>query len=130
MLDDIVTAQEENERLRPTHSTVMPDDPIDIIVFCPSCGKQHVDAPDPARGWENPPHRTHECLECGHLWRPSFHLTNGVAEVPLGSSDARPPIRGQTLPHAYRLALQLIGSCEPEDGARMIAAARAALGVR
>lgn len=67
--------------------------PIDMVLFCPACGLQHVDAPQPERGWTNPPHKTHECQGCGHLWRPAAAPTNGVADVPLGASDTRPAVR-------------------------------------
>lgn len=79
--------------------------PIDIITACPKCHVVHIDepqkhdaingqcphckrevtnnvaedfAPCPAR-WTNPPHREHECQNCGERWKPSNHPTNGVA---------------------------------------------------
>jgi hypothetical protein len=68
--------------------------PIDMVLFCPKCGVQHIDAPDhsilgfeTAEGhelpsdWTNPPHRSHLCSECGHVWRPADVPTNGVAEI-------------------------------------------------
>lgn len=73
--------------------------PIDMVLYCPSCGKQHIDAPsescrhgycvkeDPCeRGechepWGNPPHRSHLCHECGCIWRPADVPTNGVAST-------------------------------------------------
>ena len=70
--------------------------PIDMILFCPSCGLQHVDAPDPKgtrEAWTNPPHRSHLCQGCGHLWKPADVATNGVAElVDVGAETER--IRG------------------------------------
>src|SRR5690606_41454100 len=45
------------------------DEPIPMLLFCPECGAQHIDEPDPARGRENPPHRSHLCRECGTIWR-------------------------------------------------------------
>lgn len=69
--------------------------PIDMILFCPACGLQHVDISQPEKGWDNPPHKTHECQGCGHLWRPAAAPTNGVADVPLGASDTRPAVRGR-----------------------------------
>lgn len=70
--------------------------PIDMILFCPSCGLQHIDAPDPARfEWVNQPHRTHLCASCGHLWRPADVPTNGVLEIITpGSKEEKIRIRG------------------------------------
>lgn len=53
--------------------------PIDMVLYCPACGVQHIDAPEP--GWSNPPHRSHRCHGCGHIWRPADVPTNGVAAV-------------------------------------------------
>ena len=39
--------------------------PIDMILHCPT----------------NPPHRTHLCQHCGHLWRPALVATNGVQSL-------------------------------------------------
>jgi hypothetical protein len=76
--------------------------PIDMILHCPSCGKQHIDAPDahkrPAFGpgmdvwpWTNPPHRSHLCHGCGHIWRPADVPTNGVAAIQTqGKADSHP----------------------------------------
>ena len=76
--------------------------PIDMILHCPSCGMQHVDAPDTSPdhavcdrmcdcaaghcdaspvAWTNPPHRSHLCHGCGHIWRPADVPTNGVAAI-------------------------------------------------
>jgi hypothetical protein len=56
-------------------------DPIDMILFCTQCGRQHLDEPQPEKNWDNPPHRSHECQHCGHVWRPADVPTNGVAEI-------------------------------------------------
>lgn len=68
--------------------------PIDMVLYCPNCGMQHIDADESetlsidgtpyltARlGWDNPPHRSHLCHGCGHIWRPADVPTNGVAAV-------------------------------------------------
>jgi hypothetical protein len=73
--------------------------PIDMILHCPACGMQHVDAPESGSrilyadepindqshgtlpGWANPPHRSHLCSGCGHIWRPADVPTNGVAAI-------------------------------------------------
>lgn len=74
--------------------------PVDIVLYCPKCATQHLDAPeaDPPgaairrRGaWTNPPHRTHLCAACGHLWRPSDTPTNGVQATQSGKdADCEP----------------------------------------
>jgi len=96
------------KRLDATFSPT-PDAPIDMILFCPDCDTQHIDAPDPidcpASGagcsmkplgpngeemceycgqgprWTNPPHRSHKCHVCACIWRPADVPTNGVAEI-------------------------------------------------
>ncbi len=73
--------------------------PVDMILYCPTCGVQHIDAPEemkvsivsqggkPAYAnldklpWTNPPHRSHLCQACGHIWRPADVCTNGVASI-------------------------------------------------
>jgi regulator of replication initiation timing len=55
--------------------------PIDVLLFCPHCGKQHVDEPQPEKGWDNPPHRSHLCAFCRWVWRPADVPTNGVAKI-------------------------------------------------
>ena len=63
---------------------------INMVLHCPACGLQHIDAPGAdvdANGpcydhhWDNPPHRSHLCHGCGHIWRPADVPTNGVAAV-------------------------------------------------
>ena len=78
--------------------------PIDMLLFCPRCGLQHVDAPDPELGpddaefgmrehrenrWTNPPHATHTCHGCGLNWRPSNANTNGVGTLPVAEEKHR-----------------------------------------
>lgn len=65
-------------------------EPIDMVLHCPACGMQHVDAAerqdpypsstgeDDHAPWHNPPHRSHLCHGCGHIWRPADVPTNGV----------------------------------------------------
>lgn len=60
--------------------------PIDMVLHCPACGLQHIDAPGmnsevDNHAWDNPPHRSHLCHGCGHIWRPADVPTNGVAAV-------------------------------------------------
>lgn len=72
-------------------SLVFKATPIDMVLHCPACGLQHIDSPDADDGqtvrdlgverWTNPPHRSHLCHGCGHVWRPADVPTNGVAAV-------------------------------------------------
>lgn len=55
--------------------------PLPLLLFCPMCGDQHVDTPDPANGWDNPPHRSHLCGGCGCVWRPADVPTVGVSAI-------------------------------------------------
>jgi hypothetical protein len=72
--------------------------PLDMILFCPNCFAQHVDEarPDVCEScglsenkcdcvvfteWLNPPHKSHRCQRCNHVWRPSDVPTNGVKEI-------------------------------------------------
>src|SRR6185312_2507690 len=43
-------------------------EPIPMVLHCPSCGAQHIDAPEPENGWDNPPHRSHSCHTCKTVW--------------------------------------------------------------
>jgi hypothetical protein len=56
-------------------------EPVAMLLFCPHCGEQHVDAPDEDKGWANPPHRSHECQFCGWVWRPADVATTGVLKI-------------------------------------------------
>lgn len=56
--------------------------PVDLLLFCPNCGTQHIDAPDKRTPeWTNPPHRSHLCHDCATIWRPADVPTNGVAKI-------------------------------------------------
>lgn len=61
--------------------------PIDMILHCPNCGVQHIDGPEPPPHpceddvWTNPPHKSHLCHGCGHIWRPADVPTNGVRGI-------------------------------------------------
>lgn len=67
--------------------------PIDMVLHCPACGVQHIDAPEGGpeiqpdgtthieTAWANPPHKSHLCHECGHIWRPADVATNGVEKI-------------------------------------------------
>lgn len=68
--------------------------PIDMVLHCPVCHKQHIDRDESpsdrewsaqsagdreVQYWTNPPHRSHLCHGCGCVWRPADVPTNGVA---------------------------------------------------
>lgn len=85
-----------------------PPAPIPMVLHCPACGLQHVDAAEPERGWTNPPHRSHLCHGCGSVWRPADVPTTGVQAVTTrGSVDnlvdqpARVPAEVAAAFHAY-----------------------------
>src|SRR6266850_2195660 len=65
---------------------------IDVILFCPRCGAQHIDYPDPDRQWENPPHRTHQCAVCEYRWRPSDIATNGIGQTQTHGLEDMDPV--------------------------------------
>lgn len=70
--------------LTPTHtvSDMGVDKPIPMLLFCPSCGIQHIDEPDERTPhWDNPPHRSHLCHACGCIWRPADVATVGVVRI-------------------------------------------------
>lgn len=82
--------------------------PIPMVMFCPSCGEQHIDAAEPPseanpQGWDNPPHRTHKCKACQYEWRHCDVPTTGVAmTASQGQNEGRPlakaaPATGQAL---------------------------------
>lgn len=77
--------------------------PIPMLLWCPQCHAQHVDAPDtPVECdggersvfmWQNPPHRSHLCHACGTIWRPADVPTTGVKEISTrGNNDTYPPV--------------------------------------
>lgn len=51
--------------------------PVPMILFCQICNAQHIDEGD----WATRPHRTHECQQCRHQWRPSNTSTVGVKDL-------------------------------------------------
>lgn len=62
--------------------------PVPMVLHCPLCGEQHVDAVEPDKGWTNPPHKSHLCHGCGCIWRPAEVPTVGVRGLSrLGSAD-------------------------------------------
>lgn len=63
--------------------------PIDMLIFCPKCDTQHVDVKSGA--WRNPPHRSHLCCFCKHVWRVADVPTNGTLTLhSKGKADGSP----------------------------------------
>lgn len=66
--------------------------PIPMILFCPVCQLQHIDAPNPKIGWTDPPHKSHECQGCKVVWRPCDLATTGVKAIATrGKADTWQP---------------------------------------
>lgn len=73
---------------------------LDMVLHCPKCGMQHIDRRDtpedgadwndPEIAWTNPPHRSHLCAGCGHIWRPADVPTNGVQAVKTAGKNDSP----------------------------------------
>lgn len=59
--------------------------PIDMILVCPACNRQHID--EPSHGWANPPHKSHKCAHCLAIWRPADVPTNGVPKLTTRGKD-------------------------------------------
>jgi hypothetical protein len=93
---------------------VMQQAPIDMLLYCPNCGMQHIDAPETPRmeqvpsrfaqihsfqlapTWDNPPHKSHLCHGCRCIWRPADVATNGVAELKTqGKADNWPAVHNE-----------------------------------
>lgn len=52
--------------------------PIPMLLWCPSCGKRHID-----KGlFATKLHHSHACQNCGMVWRPAIVPTVGVEFLP------------------------------------------------
>lgn len=87
--------------------------PVDMVLYCPKCGVQHIDEPEDCpdspgrcecRGphWKNPPHKSHLCHGCGHIWRPSDMPTNGVKATASGKDADTAPQKAESAPDVVR----------------------------
>ena len=110
-------------------AAAQPDDmghkSIDMVLHCPKCGLQHIDKDNSEdllieaaelgvdregdrelerwieeREWTNPPHRSHLCASCKHIWRPADVCTNGVLAV---------KTKGQEDSHIEEVATRIYG---------------------
>lgn len=112
--------------------------PIDMVLFCPRCGTQHVDAPEdettfrhrmevfslvaepqdhfPSR-WTNPPHKSHLCHNCGAVWRPADAATNGVAQIATRGKNDNIWTNGAAVPATaeFDAATQMRTACLSES---------------
>lgn len=156
-------ALRESARLEHRSVPRIPD-PIPMILFCPRCGMQHVDVAEPHKlecnvmpplapgglrsasticdcgRWTNPPHRSHLCAGCKHVWRPADVPTTGVSDIATqGSRDGgqvrgwiwtaaprqrwRHKVRGTSYTEIGRGELQMSGSADEtaiSEGDRMV----------
>jgi hypothetical protein len=79
--------------------------PIDMILYCPNCGMQHIDAQEEEPTWTNPPHKSHLCHGCGCIWRPADVATNGVPALKTsGKGDTWPGVHNDEVRAAAALA--------------------------
>src|SRR4026207_2104657 len=68
-----------------------------MILHCPECGVQHIDAPDERTpDWDNPPHRSHLCHACGWIWRPADVATDGVTDTKTHGKADMPNVKRVT----------------------------------
>ncbi|MDV3515216.1 hypothetical protein [Stenotrophomonas sp. C1657] len=67
-------------QMRPAlQAAIAAQGPVPMVLHCPRCHLQHIDAPDERTpDWKNPPHRSHLCHGCGLIWRPADVPTIGV----------------------------------------------------
>jgi hypothetical protein len=69
--------------------------PVPLIIFCTTCGAQHVDKVDPETGidWSQRLHKRHLCSNCKAVffpsgWENTEHFTVGVASINVEEYDA------------------------------------------
>lgn len=77
-------------QMRPAlQAAIAAQGPLPMVLHCPRCHLQHIDAPDERTpDWKNPPHRSHLCHGCGLIWRPADVPTIGVDSTrTAGKSD-------------------------------------------
>lgn len=56
----------------------MNEAPIPMLLWCPECGKRHIDHVELFPRV----HHTHACQHCGMTWRPALQNTTGVQFLP------------------------------------------------
>lgn len=70
--------------------------PQEAVLFCPGCGEQHIDGPEPELGWTDPPHKVHQCHFCRMEWQPMEVETRGVRALGRPSQHAPQPLARAT----------------------------------
>lgn len=119
--------------------------PINMLLFCPRCGEQHIDAPETftpvgrcecagpdeceacasnraafEESWQNPPHRSHLCHTCGTIWRPADVPTNGVASIETrGKADTWTSADAAAAPADEPSELEQVVACLGDDAATL-----------
>ncbi len=113
--------------LQEAASPVAASEPIDMMLHCPKCGMQHVDGPEgqfyPGHTaeesvevnkhyglWTNPPHKSHLCHGCEHIWRPADVPTNGVAAITTKGKADSPVVAAPA--GVLREALEALEKCQ------------------
>jgi hypothetical protein len=72
----------DSQRLADAITKALP--PAPLTLHCPACHTLHVDAGE----WATRPHKTHQCQNCQHEWRPYDYPTVGVAPSALPAEAA------------------------------------------
>jgi hypothetical protein len=133
--------------LRRASTTAGGEMPIPMVLHCPKCGLQHIDEPEPSKtanhytdylagispGWDNPPHRSHLCAGCGHIWRPADVATTGVTAIQTRGKADSPLVttaggaRTYDAPRSLQPTVDLEAMFAPTSPARNDGAGRATL---
>jgi hypothetical protein len=72
----------DSQRLTGAITKALP--PAPLTLHCPACHTLHVDEGE----WATRPHKTHQCQNCQHEWRPCDYPTVGVAPSALPAEAA------------------------------------------
>jgi hypothetical protein len=73
--------------LMPVDGKEAAQDPVPMILTCPSCSARHIDEPP----FDKKPHHTHACQSCGMVWRPALVPTVGVRFLPGFKNEGTSP---------------------------------------
>lgn len=61
---------------------------VPTLLCCPACETRHIDEGE----WVTKLHKTHQCQQCGHEWRPYQYPTVGVARFTIPPQPASAPM--------------------------------------
>jgi len=67
-------AQKYQRRLDLGFTLLKQSAPVEMVLRCPRCKRQHVDMGE----WATKKHRVHACQFCAHEWRPFNYNTVGI----------------------------------------------------